>query len=196
MANSSVKTKAIKFHPFELINQWGVTATHGISIIHNCQDVEMPWQEKSSLDVEDDEEGNFAGIGIYNSKANACYYWSDWELASQLTIPKFIAHNGISDIRKLQKWGFKLDESWLIWDTQLMGHILDSSLRTYGLKDMVKRDLGFEYPSYEAICGKKGNKGHKTLKDFPAEHVAEYNSCDTLYCYRLYEKQRNLIEKR
>jgi DNA polymerase I-like protein with 3'-5' exonuclease and polymerase domains len=193
MASSTMKIKAIKFHPFELINQWGVTALHKVPIYINPT-FGIRLVDGISLDVEDDEEGNFVGLGVYIPNPpmtlnGVCYYWSDFNFIKGITLPKFIAHNGISDIRKLQKWGFNIDESWLLYDTQLMGHIIDSSLRTYGLKDMVKRELGFEYPSYESICGKKISKGHKTLKDFPVEHVAAYNSCDTYYCYMLFQKQ-------
>lgn len=184
--NSKVKT-----HPFDRIEEWSVTSLHGIPLHINVH-LNIPFVQtegRYTLDVEDDESGSFVGIGIYERESNSAYYWSEWELARQLTIPKFIAHNGISDLRKLQAWGFKIDESWLVYDTQLIGHIVDSSLRTYGMKDMTKRELGFTYPAYDEICGKKGTKGKKTLADFPAEKVAEYNACDTYYTFKLYEHQ-------
>jgi DNA polymerase-1 len=184
-----MKTKEIRYHPFELINQWSVVSCHGASLTINPPFFTFSG-DVVALDVEDDEQGGFVGLGI--AAGTFCYYWSDFELAKTLQLPKFIAHNGMSDIRKLQKWGFKIDESWLIHDTQLIGHIEDSSLRTYGLKDMVKREFGVEYPSYESICGKKTSKGHKTLKDFPVEAVAHYNACDTYWTFMLWMKQRHV----
>lgn len=182
-----LRTKTVKVHPFDPqeIEKWRVKDA---KLYINIQPRQFT-TGSYSCDVEDNEQGQFVGIGIFDSDTSSCFYWSDWELAKQLTIPKFIAHNGISDIRKLQKWGFNVTEDHLIWDTQLIGHILDSSLRTYGLKDMVKRELGVEYPSYESICGKKGSKNHRTLKDFPVEAVAAYNGCDCYYTYKLYERQ-------
>ena len=178
----AVREKVSKLHPFDCIDTWKVPVS-----VYIDQILHTDFIDGCSLDVEDDEQGNFVGLGI--SDGDSCWYWSKLELAKDIRIPKFIAHNGISDIRKLQKWGFAVDESWLIHDTQLFGHIIDSSLRTYGLKDMVKRELNVEYPSYESICGKKTSKGHKTLKEFPVEAVAQYNACDCYYTYKLYEKQ-------
>lgn len=184
MATSALK----KVHAFERISEWSVI-NHGAKLYINVEP--RQFNTVCSLDVEDNESGQFVGIGIYDGET--AYYWSNWELAKQLTIPKFVAHNGISDVKKLQAWGFHVDESWILWDTQLMAHVIDSSRKAYGLKKLVKEDLGIEYPSYEEICGKKGNKNHKTLADFPVEAVAEYNGCDTYCCYRLFQKQMEKI---
>lgn len=182
------KTTALKFHPFELINQWGVTALHNVQLF--VQFRYTGFADGVSLDVEDDEQGNFVGLGIYSPHSNTCHYWSDLECIPKNDLPKFVAHNGISDIRKLQAWGFKIDESWLLWDTSLMQHVIDSTQKSYGLKDICKREGLGEWPSYEDICGKKDKPGHKTLKEFPVDDVAQYNACDTYYTYKLYEKQR------
>jgi DNA polymerase-1 len=148
-----------------------------------------------SLDVEDDEKGGFVGLGIYDGEA--CYYWSDWELAKQLTLPPFVAHNGKSDLRKLQAWGFNVDESWLLWDTQLMQHVLDSSQHEYGLKRVVLRDLGITYPSYDEIVGKHKAKcqrkecscERKTLDKQDLGLVSNYNAMDTFVTAKLSERQ-------
>jgi len=189
------KTKNKKALDKEWVNdpsRWGV-AKYGVDLFINLSQPPL-LLDGASLDVEDDEQGNFVGIGIYGlpvMEGNfACYYWSDWEIAKTLIIPRFVAHNGISDLRKLQKWGFKIDESWLIYDTQLMAHIIDSSRRQYGLKKLVKEDLGIMYPSYEDLCGKKGGKNHTNLSKLPLELVAEYNACDTYTTYQLYEYQK------
>lgn len=188
------KTKKESF-PIYPIEAWGVEK-YGVSLFINNPQSPL-FLDGVSLDVEDDEQGNFVGLGIYGKSVmgglDACYYWSDFALAKRVIIPKFIAHNGLSDIRKLQNWGFKIDESWLILDTQLMGHILDSSRKAYGLKKLVKEDLGIEYPSYDDIVGKRTEKQTKpriTLDKQPLELVSQYNAMDCYTTYKLYEKQQ------
>src|SRR5688572_1531340 len=110
--------KASAVHPFDRINDWKVPVK---VLINHFPDFSLIFEDGCSLDVEDDEQGNFVGLGLFDGVH--CYYWSKFDMAKHIKIPKFIAHNGISDIRKLQKWGFAIDESWLLHDTQLFGHI-------------------------------------------------------------------------
>lgn len=185
------KTKVTAFQVYP-ISSWGVSK-YGVTLIVNP--TSFPFFDTGcSLDVEDDEQGNFVGCGIYNPSDNTCYYWSEFEQFKAVELSKFVAHNGISDLRKLQKWGFKIDNTWLLWDTQLMAHIADSSRRAYGLKKLVKEDLGMEYPSYEDITGKKNTKHHVTLKDVPVDLVSEYNAMDCYTTYKLYVKQLFVYE--
>lgn len=174
------------------ISEWAV-ARYGVPLFVNHSQPPI-FADGASLDVEDDEQGNFVGLGIYGnspqSLEKACFYWSEWELVKDLTLPRFIAHNGVSDIEKLKKWGFKIDESWLLWDTMLMAHILDSSRRKYGLKNLALADLDIDYPSYDRITGNKRGQNHVTLRDLPLELVSEYNACDTYSTYKLYENQK------
>jgi len=184
----TLKTKTKKFE-VEPISAWSVTK-YGVTLIVN-DPCGKSFKDGCSLDVEDDEQGNFVGIGLFDGEV--CWYWSDWEVAKLLTIPHFVAHNGITDLRKLQAWGFKIDESWLLWDTQLIAHVIDSSLKQYGLKALAKNQLGIEYPSYQDITGK--GKSHVTLKDVPSELVAEYNAMDCYATYKLYESQVKQLTK-
>lgn len=165
--------------------------------------------EGSSLDVEDDEQGNFVGLGIYSPQSNTVWYWSDFELAKKIQIPKFCAHNGRTDLYKLQQWGFNVTEENLVWDTQLMAHILDSSISVgFGLKDLAKTQLDITYPSYDDIVGKHRNKtktspkcnkqqpdccGRRTLDKQPLEIVSNYNAMDCVATYKLYEQQMKQI---
>lgn len=100
----------------------------------------------------------------------------------------------MSDIECLNIWGLRIDESKLIWDTMLIGHILDSSQKDYSLKGMAKRELAIEYPSYDAIVGKRGLKAERiTLDKQPLELVSLYNACDTAVTWLLYQKQRKQL---
>jgi len=144
-----------------------------------------------SLDVEHDEQGNLVGIGT--CVEFSCWYFTNitQELKSYIENAEIIAHNGVSDIECLRMWGINVLDSQLIWDTMLFGHILDSSLKSYSLKDMAKRELDIHYPSYDEIVGKRGLKAERiTLDKQPLELVAAYNSLDTYCTYKLYEKQK------
>jgi DNA polymerase I-like protein with 3'-5' exonuclease and polymerase domains len=199
-----VGTPRVKKAPYVLppIENWSVS-NYGIKL-HVNPDWGVNLYAGMSLDVEDDEQDNFVGLGIYDPKLKCCYYWSSiknipvW--IRNEPPPPFIAHNGRSDIEKLRKWGFDVSEANLLWDTLLMQHILDSSQRKYGLKEAVKREFGVEYPAYEDIVGKHKTKcpnnvvgccGRITLDKQPLELVAAYNACDCYWTHRLYELQKS-----
>ena len=185
------KTKEKK-QPFPIypIEAWSVEK-YGVKLYIN-PDWGINFYDGMALDVEDDEQGNLVGIGIYDPKLNVCYYWNEpWQ--SRL-VPKFVAHNGISDLRKLHKWGFNVTDEHLMWDTMIIGHLIDSSLRSYGLKDMSVRDLGIDQPKYEDITGKIGSNKHVTLRDIPLELTAQYNAIQCYTTYMLYKKQYSQIK--
>ena len=145
-----------------------------------------------AVDVEHDEEGNLVGIGIYDG-IRAYYYTRlddpKWFLEDQTV--ELIMHNGVSDMECLRMWGINVKDEQLIWDTMLIGHLLDSSLKSYGLKDIAKRELGIEYPSYDDIVGKRGLKAERvTLDKQPIELTSKYNCLDCYVTYRLYERQK------
>lgn len=147
-----------------------------------------------ALDVEHDENGGLVGIGIYDGK-NA-YYWTDTNIGPWITDITILAHNGVSDFDCLRMWGIPVKDEQLFWDTRLIGHIIDSSLKTYGLKDMAKRELGIEYPSYDDIVGKRTAKQSKervTLDKQPMKLVAMYNAMDTYSTYKLSERQKECL---
>ena len=148
-----------------------------------------------ALDVEHDESGGFVGCGFYFGSGVA-YYYSDCILLSRLPFLSFriVAHNGVSDIECLRTWGANVTYEQLVWDTMLLGHCIDSSLKDYSLKGMAKRELGIVYPSYDEIVGKRGLKAERiTLDKQPLELVSLYNSLDVFCTWGLYEKQKKNI---
>lgn len=157
--------------------------------------INEPFRETKTLialDVEHDESGVFVGCGILVVGSNVVYYYSNICLLSLLPFSTFsvIAHNGKTDLELLRSWGINISDNQLYWDTQLIGHIIDSSLKSYGLKSMVKRDLGIEYPSYDDIVGKKTAKQNRlTLDKQPVELVSAYNALDCYATTKLYEEQ-------
>lgn len=149
-----------------------------------------------SIDVEHDEQGAFVGVGVYRAADSRAYYYNDIHTLLRVPISalSLIGHNGISDIECLQMWGVQIEYEQLIWDTMLIGHLYDSSLKDYGLKGMSKRELDITYPSYDDIVGKRGLKAERiTLDKQPMELVAKYNSLDVYVTYKLYEKQKKAM---
>ncbi len=150
-------------------------------------------QGPAAIDVEHDEEGNLVGIGVYDGH-RALYFTSvDMSLSSILCSRDLVAHNGISDFDLLRQWGIPVSDEQLIWDTMLIGHIIDSSLRTYGLKDMAKRELGIEYPSYSDICGKEKAKVRRTLDKWPVDIGSMYNAADGFVTKKIQVKQETQV---
>lgn len=169
-------------------------AANGIEFAINSKE----WLIRSpfSLDVEHDEAGNLVGIGL--CKDTLCLYFTTISpfLRDAIEKSEIIAHNGLSDFECLRQWGINVRDEQLVHDTMLVGHVLDSSLKSYGLKDMSKRELGIVYPSYDDIVGRRTTKqttARLTLDKQPLELVAMYNSCDTYCTYKLYEKQKGQI---
>lgn len=143
-----------------------------------------------ALDVEHDEAGNLVGIGLYDGIECGYYTYVSDPLRDFIQKASIIAHNGVSDIDCLRMWGINVRNEQLVWDTMLIGHILDSSLKSYSLKDAAKRELGITYPSYDDIVGKRGLKAERiTLDKQPLELVSKYNAMDVYCTYKLYERQ-------
>jgi DNA polymerase-1 len=145
-----------------------------------------------SLDVEHDEEGNCVGIGL--CQKNKCWYYTSPTYFDKIILNDIIAHNGISDFECLRQWGINVKDEQLVWDTLLMGHIVDSSLKNYGLKAMAKRELDVQYPTYDDIVGKRTAKQKNercTLDKQPVELVAMYNAMDCYVTYKLWQKQNS-----
>lgn len=170
-----------------------ICTTLGINVEINPTYYEI--KSPAAIDVEHDEEGNLVGIGVFDGTNSYYFTHVDITIASVLvSCPALIAHNGVSDFDLLRSWGIPLRDDNLIWDTFLIGHIIDSSLKTYGLKDMAARELGITYPSYSDIVGKPKAKERRTLDKWPVKLVAQYNALDCIATYKLWEKQRSANE--
>lgn len=153
-------------------------------------------QDVLSVDVEHDESGAYVLTGFYHIGTNSYYGYTSAESLCRVydSSLKLVAHNWNGDFECLRQWGFEVKDDQLVGDTMLTGHILDSSLKAYGLKDMAKRELGIEYPSYDDIVGKRGLKAERvTLDKQPIELVVHYNAMDVYSTAKLYERQRGLL---
>ncbi len=147
--------------------------------------------EAISIDIEHDEFGEPVCVGLYVLSSNTCYSYTDLQHLRNFNLRSLdlIAHNGRTDLELLEIWGCAISPKELFYDTQLMGHIQDSSLKAYGLKAMAERDLGIVYPSYDDIVGKKTAKSRVTLDKQPIELCLKYNALDCMVTGLLYQKQ-------
>lgn len=151
-------------------------------------------KEPVSIDIEHDESGGYVGIGIYILSTNNHYWYTDsiYLDSTALSSLSLVAHNGISDFDILRHWGFKVNDEQLVYDTMLFAHILDSSLKAYGLKDRSRLDLNVVYPSYDDIVGKRTAKQitpRLTLDKQPPRLVQLYNALDCYVTAKLYYQQ-------
>jgi DNA polymerase-1 len=158
---------------------WGAKA-QGWNLYTNPMDIAFfPPSAPAIIDVEDDEKGNFVGIGFTWGKPNVYYFTSlpDF-LKRQLEKWTFVAHAGRTDLHKLKKWGVNVRPEQLVFDTMQAAHTIDSTRRAYGLKDMAEEMLGISYPNYKTLCGTGRNK--RTLDALPTNLVANYNAMDCI----------------
>lgn len=173
----------------------GLCESNGIKIY---VDKPLPaCSEPVSFDIEHDESGAFVLCGFYIPSDNSYYGFTS--LNSLHSVPigtlQLVGHNGLSDLEALRFWGCDVKDDQLVHDTMLVGHILNSALKTYGLKDMAKRELGVIYPSYEDIVGKRTTKQASpriTLDKQPQELVILYNAMDCFATGQLFLRQGNL----
>lgn len=169
----------------------GLIKQYDISLVINDEYCDRA-NQLVSLDIEHDEQGNLVGIGLYDGVTAFYFTYITPEIKAAIEGRDIIAHNGVSDFECLRQWGIQVRDEQLAHDTMLVGHIIDSSLKSYGLKDMAKRELGIIYPSYDDIVGKHTKKQsieRITLDKQPIELVAMYNAIDCFVTYKLYEKQ-------
>jgi len=139
-----------------------------------------------ALDVETDEEDNFAGLALCQSADEVYFYdkdqWCD-ELADFIGSFNFIMQGGKFDIRMLKKWGVKTGYNRLQYDTKIMAYSMDSTMQKYGLKEMSKKFIGMEWSTYREMVG--SGKKKITLDKQDPERVGKYCGTDALATFRL-----------
>lgn len=165
---------------------------YGLNVLINPSSFQI--NSPAAIDVEHDEQGNLVGIGVFDGSGSLYFTEVSECLRAKLLDIQLIAHNGKGDFDSLRQWGIPLSDSQLIWDTELISHIIDSSRKGYGLKKLAKEDLGFIYPSYEDLVGKRTSKIRRTLNNWPISIVSLYNACDVYATFKLYEFQTTQIQ--
>jgi len=133
-----------------------------------------------AVDVETDERDNFVGMGVCGSPKHVMYFSKLVDISGK----KILTCGGKADIRWLKNWGIKVSYDDIYCDVS----VLDYSINSYGkhgLKNMAKRYLEYEWPTYEEMVGK--GKKKITLDKQPINRVARYCGMDALAAYNLYE---------
>lgn len=183
-----------------------VCAKYQISVLIDPENYTI--HSPAAVDVEHDEFGNMVGIGVYDGKSSLYFTTIRPSLVAIFAKLELIAHNGIGDMECLRSWGIPVQDSQLIWDTELIAHILDSSrIGGYGLKTLALANLGLEYLFYEDLVGKHKGKsktgpkcpqtepgccGRRTLDKWPVRVTALYNALDCWTPYQISSRQKSV----
>jgi DNA polymerase I len=138
------------------------------------------------VDVENDERGNFVGIGIMDHPLYVCYFSVlTPDLLRLLSVSNLIGHNVKFDARQLRAWGADIKPEQLVHDTMLKSYVRNSTKESHGLKELAREYLAMEWPSYKDMVGRGQHK--ITLDKQDVEKVAAYCGDDCIATYRLNE---------
>lgn len=177
--------KVVKLHPRDY-TLWGVEQ-YGYTINYNVPSI-IELSPTVIIDVENYKDGRFAALGMLVPHCKEIFYWDDIELAKTnlCKMPRtLVGHVLRTDIHKLKKWGFKIDDR-VHYDTALIEHLINSTKMKYGLKELAKEKFGIEYPKYAQIVGE--GDFDKVAQDV----IANYNGMDLVATYELYKSQLSL----
>lgn len=142
------------------------------------------------FDVETDEQDNFVGIALTQDGYYVEYFTElHYEVKTLLEENKLLGHGAKFDIDMLTKWGVNTSISMLVDDTKIMAYVFDSSNPSFGLKDLAKKYLKLEWPTYQEMVHPDPEKPHTkvTLDKRDKEDVAHYCGMDALSTFRLYK---------
>lgn len=166
------------------IETWGARA-HGANL-----EIDHPFIPSRALpwivDIENNQDGSCAGIGITNDGKNIFFYTTPLALDVFCGV-SLVGHNVKYDVQMLRSWGYNITPDQILWDTQLAEYVRNSTTNNYGLKNLVKEKFGATYPTYKELCG-TGKKAI-SIGSLPLDTLANYNGCDVLFTYKLYQKQ-------
>jgi DNA polymerase I len=99
-----------------------------------------------------------------------------------------VLHNAIFDIAMFRRHGSDL--LGVVWDTMIGMHLLNENEPSYKLKDLAPKYLGVESDTFSTLFGKDAQ-----FKEIPMNIALVYASKDTELTWRLYNFQRNHMEK-
>lgn len=152
--------------------QWGVAANGGTLHINEP----LPDAPVYVVDVENYQNGSFAGIGFSDLRSpRSVYYFSDWDkVPKDLFRVVLVGHTLRTDIDKMSKWGISIDKKGVHFDVALFEHLRDSTHKQYGLKDISKNRLGIVYPALKEIVP------DLDWAQCPLEVAANYNGMDVM----------------
>jgi DNA polymerase-1 len=104
---------------------------------------------------------------------------------------RFVGHHAKYDLQVLHR--YDLDVANVAFDTMIAAFVLDTSLRTLGLKDLAWSRLGLEMTPITALIGK--GKQQIAVGDVPLAAAAAYAAADADVTLRLYETFAPQLDK-
>jgi DNA polymerase-1 len=105
------------------------------------------------VDVEDNEQGGFVGLGVYSPKGSSVAYYTalNDNLKEWLGGLKLIGHNIKYDMHQLRKWGVPIRAEQAAHDTQIMSYCVDAAAESHSLKQLAPKLLGLKWPTYDEM---------------------------------------------
>ena len=97
---------------------------------------------------------------------------------------RFVGHHAKYDLQVLHR--YELEVANVAFDTMIAAFVLDTSLRTLGLKELAWSQLGLEMTPITDLIGK--GKQQIAFGDVPLDSAANYAAADADVTLRLYEK--------
>lgn len=152
--------------------------------------------KRVSVDVENNADGPFAGIGFYDGGDQVFFFTRINDLVKAwLSSAQIVGQNFKSDMHKLREWGVEIRPEQLVFDTRIASYTLNSRGQDHGLKEQAKRILGIEYPKFSDIVTidvpKKSGEGTKKAKlnfgELPLDLRSSYNGMDCIATWKLAE---------
>lgn len=149
-----------------------------------------------SVDVENNADGSFAGIGFYDGGDRVFFFTRINDLVKAwLNSAQIVGQNFKSDMHKLREWGVEIRPEQFVFDTRIASYTLNSRGQDHGLKEQAKRILEIEYPKFADIVTidvpKKSGEGTKKAKlnfsELPLDLRSSYNGMDCIATWKLAE---------
>jgi DNA polymerase-1 len=177
------------------VENWGPASALGYQLVI---DGPIPGIGTLIADVETDEcdIANFVGIAIIELGGLTVRYFSTLssELKEVLNRSRFIGHNVKADLHWLNQWGCKVSAADIAGDTMIAEYCRDTTGGSYGLKDLAKKHLGWEWTKYKDLVGK--GKKKVTLDKQPVEVVARYCGTDCAATAELSKRRLDPVARR
>lgn len=177
------------------MENWGPASELGYQLVI---DGPLPSVRTLIVDVETDEStvANFVGIAIIELGGLTVRYFSALSpgLKEVLNRSKFIGHNVKADIHWLNQWGCKISSMSIVGDTMIAEYCRDTTGGSYGLKDLAKKHLGWEWTKYKDLVGK--GKKKVTLDKQPVGVVAAYCGTDCAATAELSKRRLDPVARR
>ncbi|MFL6559557.1 MAG: DNA polymerase I, partial [Bacillus sp. (in: firmicutes)] len=99
-----------------------------------------------------------------------------------------VLHNAIFDIAMFRRHGSDL--KGVVWDTMIAMHLLNENDESFKLKDLATKYLSEPSDTFSDLFGKNAK-----FAEVPLDLALAYGAKDTDVCWRLYQFQRNHMEK-